>query len=213
MKRFLIIFFTLFSINQAFCQKKFVQPLLKVAEVTFPDTPKTDDTILNQRWVTFYARTPGINYLASFRKLHSNAQDFFTKDLRDSVYNSIIRYRLDSGTRLFCKKNINAYGMRAFYFAYSKRDSVTTYHYYRCFYFNHSLLYTAVITLDSLDVNDKKITSFFNTLKFKVSASEMQQDNFSDIVFTWQAVLIGILIFLSIILLLYFISKLANKNR
>lgn len=205
----LIMFVLLFPIA-GYSQGSYIQSLKNVAEITLPDTGKITQTPTSINCVIRGYRTI---YFAHYSSLHSSPGDFFTKHLRDSVYKSFLKGALHEKGVLFHKENITWDGLQGTEFALKlHHDSIDSYRYYRCLYFNHSILFTAIWSLDSLRTDDKKIIDYFNSLKLTIKPAEIHQDNFSDDVFTGRTALIVVLVFLSCFLIIFILSKIFLKT-
>ncbi len=210
MKTPALIIFVLFLSSAVYGQGPYIQSLKHVAEVTLPDTGKITQT---PTAITCVVRGYKTIYFAHYSRLQSSAGDFFTKDMKDSVYKSVLTSALREKGVLFSKKNINWNGLQGTEFAFKlHHDSIDSYRYYRCFYFNHSILFTAIWSLDSLRTDDKKITDYFNSVKLTMKPAEIHQDNFSDDVFTGKTVLIILSVFLSCFLIIFILSKIFSKT-
>jgi len=210
MKPLTLILFILLLSRAVYSQGPYIQSLKNVAEVTLPDTGKITQTPTS---ITCIVHGYNTIYFAYYSSLQSSAVDFFTKDMKDSVYKSFLTSALRKKGVLFDKKIIKWHGLEGTAFAFKlHHDSINSYRYYRCFYFNHSMLFTAIWSLDSLRTDDKKITDYFNSLKLNIKPAELHQDNLSDDVFTGRTALIVVLVFLSCFLIIFILSKIFLKT-
>jgi len=195
------------SIAQA--QHPYVQSLKHIVEVTFPGTDTVKETA-NKINCAF--KDERISYGALLVKLQHEPNSFFTKHIKDSVYAEVLRSFPKGGT-VFYKNDFTWNGLQGLAFANIQPDDLNgKYRYYQCLYFNHSVLYLSVWSLDSLRVDDKRITGFFNSLKFTVDRSKIDQDNMADKLFSGTTALIIVFVLLGVVLIIVVKKKKAWKN-
>jgi hypothetical protein len=197
------------SVGIACAQQPYVQSLKHVVEVTFPgkDTVKESVNKINCAY-----KSDRISYGALLVKLQHEPNNFFTKHIKDSVYAEVLR-SFPKGGIVFYKKDFTWNGLQGLAFANIQPDDLNgKYRYYRCLYFNHSVLYLSVWSLDSLRVDDKRITGFFNSLKLTAGASNIDQDNMADKLFSGTTALIIVFVLLGVVLIIVVKKKKAWKN-
>jgi hypothetical protein len=204
-----LLFVLLGWVGIALAQHPYVQSLKQVVEVTFPgkDTVKESANKINCAY-----KSERISYGALLVKLQHEPNSFFTKHIKDSVYAEVLRSFPKGGT-VFYQKNFTWNGLQGLAFAnVQPTDLNGKYRYYRCLYFNHSILYLSVWSLDSLRVDDKRITGFFYSLKLTEARSKIDQDNMADKLFSGTTALIIVFVLLGVVLTIVVKKKKAWKN-
>jgi len=174
MKKIVITIIAAFFFFSAFGQHGYKQSLYTVATVTFPDTPKTEDSKTN---ILYSENIDGIYYIAQAFQITKSLPDEFNADADDKEYSTFINSTLKSfGGKLIYKNKITVNGLNGVEYAYSAiSDSAKHYRYRRLFYFNNKLILTGVSSMDSLKKHDKIIDDFFNTFKLTLKRNEIRQ--------------------------------------
>ena len=216
MRKTLITLILIFSSFTSYCQHPYVQKLKSVAEITFPDTPKAVSTEADTVYI--YRNIENSIYMAQCSPAEKNIGDLLNPHILDTLYNNYIGGAVGSVKgKIFYKKTFTEQGLNGIEFDYKANlKGIPYYAYHRAFYFNNFLVGYGYFSKDSLQRNDKKIGSFFNTFKLKIKPGDIRQKNASDLGYIAGGIFAIVSIFgiiaLVIFLIVFIVKKLSNKK-
>jgi len=197
MKKFIVAFIILINPITSYCQHPFLQNLVGIATITFPDTPKVK-SISGERF--FVLNYHNASYSAVGSSLESGVGDLLSKN-NDSAYNYFISAMLKKVKgKILYKNNISIQGIKGVEFGASGKTTLDQpfYSYHRLLSLNDFLIDYSFSSLDSIKKNDAKITSFFDTFKLTIKPSEIRQDNIEELAYKTGKI-VGVILILGLI--------------
>jgi hypothetical protein len=214
MKSLFITLLILICAITAFCQHSFTQPLYKIATITFPDTPQTED---KKTSIVYTLTKNGVFYATQAFTESENLDGMFTRHMNDTLYARYIRASINKyNGKLFYKKDITYNGLKGVEYGYKAVvDSVEYYRYRQIFCFNNIFIMNGVSSRDSLPADSKKASAFFNTFKLTINYNKIDQGNLADTIFSGRfafyliltiALLIGL-----VVVFVFVINKVVRK--
>jgi hypothetical protein len=217
MKKSLLTLSLLFYSITVFCQLKYKQDLKGIAQINFPDTPKVK--VLADGVSVYVFNGDGIIYMAQVSPVGRSVKDMLTDSSLDSIYSYFVTGSL-KGTKgkLLYKKNASIRKLDGVEFSYKANISgqnLTAYN--QAVFLNDTLLNYVILSPDPMKKDDKKVRSFFDSFKLKISADDARQDGGSALAYESGKVL-GKIIFVFVLLLIiggivYLITKAVGRKR
>ncbi len=215
MRKIIIIIAIILSTIKAYSQHPFDQNLNNVAKITFPDTPKAQRA---ETYTIYMLKKDDLVYLAEGSPMNQSLRDLFLSGGLDSIYNGFIKgFVKSSNGKLLYKTPTNSNGLDGVEFeCIGFKNDQKYYTHNKVFFFNNSLIDYSVLYRDSLQKNDKRAISFFDSFKLTINKSQVRQDNSTELGYR-AGTIIGLLIVLTVILtigglFIFLIIKLAKRS-
>jgi hypothetical protein len=163
MKKYLITSFIILNSIIAYCQHSYKQDLRSEAQITFPDTPKAE--FANKATYYIYRNSKNDLYFAQVIDLNKIDLNSLSSDALHNIYSQFI----DSAIKplrgaVFHINPIKAGRLKGISFNYKCELKGDTYFcYQQAFRVEDAIVSYSLLSPDSLQNDDKTISSFFDT--------------------------------------------------
>jgi len=213
MRKATIIIAIILSAANAYSQHPFVQNLNDIATITFPDTPKANNI---KGYTLYILKKNDLAYLAEASSIRQGLRDLLSPNGLDSTYNGFIQgFVSSSNGKLLYKKNTSSNGLNGIEFeCLGSKNNRKFYSRNRLFFCNNILIDYSVLSADSVQSDDKRVSTFFNSFKLTIKKTQIRQDNFVELGYR-AGKIIGVLLVLAVIssiggLIVFLIIKLTK---
>lgn len=210
MKRLILSLLLIIYSVTAWCQypHSHIQDLQHVAQVTLPDTPTVRHT---KRGLVYSTTYDGVIYTTSASVINTSFGDIIRGTPLDSIYMGAVKgITKSTGGTLIYKKDIVVQGVKGMEFETGAVENGTNFYlFYRIFYFNDKLLMQGMWFRETVQRNDNRINTFFDTFKLTINPADVKQGT-GIIVFT--AVKYALIIILALAVIIALIVFLARRS-